>query len=99
MKALSVAPARLAAVITRCRVRGSAVVDGGALAPGACVRAIDRDTFVMVCGQRVEADGSYSLQVPVYYSGLRRLLLAATYPTDQYNAVVADRIMPETVIE
>lgn len=99
MKAARQFSLALSTTMTRRRLRGVANTGTGETASYVCVRAIDRDSFVVVCGQRVEADGTYSLQVPAYYSGVRKLMLIATYPTDQYNAVVADRVMPETVIE
>lgn len=66
---------------------------------GAVVTVHDRALMATLGAAHSGADGAYRIHVAAEFAGLRRLLVVATYPDDQYNAVVADRVMPETVIE
>ena len=65
----------------------------------ALVTIHDRASMAIIGAAHSGPAGAYQFNVPAEYAGLRELLIIANYPTDQYNAVVADRVMPETVIE
>lgn len=97
MRFLAQSTLRMSAAVRRRRVRGTVETDG-ASANGAAVAVIDRRSMLTVCSQRASG-GTYSLQVPAEYEGLRNLLVVATSPDPAYNAARADRVMPETVIE
>lgn len=84
--------------ITRGRVRGQTQVDGSPVS-GALVTLIDRRIPSVIVSRLSDDDGAYSFQVPDQYHGQRHILAVATPPDGSYNAVVADRVMPETVIE
>lgn len=99
MKGLSSAPSRLATAFVRRRVRGTVALAEGGIAGNAVIAAIDRLSFTLICAQRADATGGYSFQVPPAYAGLNRVMLVATSPDATLNAVVADRVTPESVID
>ncbi len=95
---LPIPAVKMAALVTRHRIRGT-VLAGSSPLTLAVVAVIDRTVMSVLSARTVGSAGEYSFQVPMIYGGVRNVMIVATYPTDQYNAVVADRVMPETVIE
>lgn len=85
--------------IRRQVVRGVAELSSGGPVERAIVCAIDRYAATALCAASTAADGSYRMQLPARFEGSRSIALLAFSSHAEYNAVVADRVMPETMIE